>query len=171
MGLTRLLELIFFVYFLTHIPITMFIDGQAVFPKSWYPEQIKDLLDWYCREFKDPMMVIHPAWYKSFIICEVLFQFPFFFAATYAFWKGTCRWIRVPAIVYSTHVATTVIPIIAHIMFYDFSESKNPGPRTTQERMTLSAIYFPYLLVPILILLTMLFNGAYQPTYTKVKRR
>lgn len=76
-----------------------------------------------------------------------------------------------PAIVYSTHVATTVIPIIAHIMFYDFSESKNPGPRTTQERMTLSAIYFPYLLVPILILLTMLFNGAYQPTYTKVKRR
>ena len=50
--------------------------------------QAVELKSWYCRKFKDSMMVDPPAWFKTFIYCEFLFQFPFFFAASYAFIKG-----------------------------------------------------------------------------------
>lgn len=74
---------------------------------------------------------------------------------------GGCKWIRIPAIVYSTHVATTLIPILAHILFYQFPLKPNPGPQTVQERWLLVSIYAPYLLVPVLLLLTMLMSSTY----------
>lgn len=50
--------------------------------------QLKDLLRWYAEEFKDPMVLDPPEWFKSFIFCEALLQTPFFPIAAYAFLKG-----------------------------------------------------------------------------------
>lgn len=36
----RVLELIFFLYFATHIPITLFIDLQALLPEHVYPPAV-----------------------------------------------------------------------------------------------------------------------------------
>lgn len=36
----RVLELIFFFYFATHIPITLFIDLQALLPEHVYPQPV-----------------------------------------------------------------------------------------------------------------------------------
>ncbi|XP_029028140.1 sigma intracellular receptor 2 [Betta splendens] len=157
----RVLELIFFLYFASHIPITLFIDLQALLPGHVYPEPLQALLRWYAEEFKDPMVLDPPHWFKSFIFCEALLQMPFFPVAAYAFLKGGCKWIRTPAIVYSTHVATSLIPILAHILFYEFPVKPHAGPQTLQERWLLMSIYAPYLLVPVLILLTMLFSSTY----------
>ncbi|XP_072247892.1 sigma intracellular receptor 2 [Leuresthes tenuis] len=160
----RVLEIIFFFYFASHIPITFFIDLQALLPDSVYPQSLKDLLRWYAEEFKDPMMLDPPEWFKSFIFCEALLQTPFFPVAAYAFLKGSCKWIRTPAIVYSTHVATTLVPILFHILFYEFPLKPHGGPQTPQERWLLVSIYAPYLLVPVLLLLTMLLSPTYNST-------
>ncbi|XP_078404234.1 sigma intracellular receptor 2 isoform X2 [Cetorhinus maximus] len=166
----RLLEWSFFFYFFTHIPITLAIDLQALLPKDLYPPALQGLLKWYAARFKDPMIMDPPAWFKAFILCEALLQMPFFPVAAYAFYKGGCSWIRTPAIIYSTHVATTVIPILAHILFNDFSASTYPGPKTMSERLSLLAIYTPYLLIPVWILLTMLFSETYNPDKEKKRR-
>ncbi|XP_007565628.1 PREDICTED: transmembrane protein 97 [Poecilia mexicana] len=160
----RVLEIIFFFYFASHIPITLFIDLQALLPEHVYPQPLKDLLKWYAEEFKDPMVLDPPEWFKSFIFCEAFLQMPFFPIAAYAFLKGGCKWIRTPAIVYSTHVATTLIPILAHILFHQFPVKPHPGPQTNWERWLLVSIYVPYLLVPVLLLLTMLLSSKYNPT-------
>ncbi|KAL7848805.1 hypothetical protein SRHO_G00204280 [Serrasalmus rhombeus] len=157
----RFLEIIFFFYFATHIPITLFIDLQALVPEHVYPQALKDVLHWYAADFKDPMVLDPPFWFKSFIFCEALVQLPFFPVAAYAFMKGNCRWIRTPAIVYATHVATSLIPILAHILFHDFPVAPHPGPQTSKERLTLVSVYAPYLVIPIMLLLTMLFSTAY----------
>lgn len=157
----RALEIIFFLYFATHIPITLFIDLQALLPEHVYPQQLKDVLRWYSEEFKDPMVVDPPEWFKSFIFCEAFLQLPFFPIAAYAFLKGGCRWIRTPTILYATHVATTLLPILSHILFYQFPGKPIAGPQTSQERWLLFSIYFPYLLVPLLLLLTMLLSSTY----------
>lgn len=78
--------------------------------------------------------------------------------------SGGCKWIRTPAIVYSTHVATTLVPILAHILFYQFPMKPHPGPQTLQERWLLVSIYAPYLVVPVLLLLTMLLSSTYNST-------
>lgn len=75
--------------------------------------------------------------------------------------SGSCRWIRTPAILYATHVATTLLPILSHILFYRFPGKPLAGPQTSQERWLLFSIYVPYLLVPLLLLLTMLFSSTY----------
>ena len=50
--------------------------------------QLLDTLQWYGREFKDPMMMNPPPWFKSFCVCEIFLQFPFFFPAALAFFNG-----------------------------------------------------------------------------------
>ncbi|GCC24592.1 hypothetical protein chiPu_0002994 [Chiloscyllium punctatum] len=167
---SRLIEWVFACYFFTHIPITLAIDLQALLPGDLYLPALQDLLKWYAARFKDPMMLDPPAWFKAFILCEALLQLPFFPVAAYAFYKGNCSWIRTPAIIYSTHVTTTVIAILAHILFNDFSKSMYPGPKSTSERLTLSAIYIPYLLIPVLILMSMLFNKRYNPDEEKKRQ-
>ncbi|KAM9358897.1 sigma intracellular receptor 2 [Symphorus nematophorus] len=162
----RALEIIFFLYFASHIPITLFIDLQALLPAHVYPQPLRDVLSWYAEAFKDPMVLDPPKWFKSFILCEALFQMPFFPVAAYAFLKGGCKWIRTPAIVYSVHVATTLLPILAHILLYQFPTEPHPGPQSLQERWLLVSIYAPYLLVPLLLLFTMLLSSTYNSTST-----
>ncbi|CAL8336395.1 unnamed protein product [Boreogadus saida] len=133
----------------------------ALLPDQVYPNVLKDLLGWYAEEFKDPMVVDPPTWFKSFILCEALVQMPFFPVAAYAFFKGGCKWIRTPAIIYSTHVATTLVPILAHVLLFPFPLKPHAGPQTSKERLTLVSIYAPYLLVPLMLLFTMLFSSTY----------
>ncbi|CAH2219828.1 transmembrane 97 [Pelobates cultripes] len=169
-SLVRLLEWIFFFYFFSHIPITLLVDLQPILPSSWYPQELLDLMKWYVVSFKDHMMMNPPAWFLSFVYCEGLVQLPFFPVAAYAFYKGGCKWIRIPAIVYSAHVATTVIAIIAHVLFGEFQKYNGVDPPNQKERLTLVSIYAPYLVIPLLILLTMLFSPRYKQE-EKRKRR
>lgn len=160
----RFIDWLFLLYFASHIPISLMFDSQTVLPRWIFPKPLVDTLDWYTVHLRDPMMAEAPAWYHSFCLCEVFFQFPFFFVATYAFWKGIskCRWVRLPLIIYSTHVMTTVIAILYHVNMHDFTSSKHPAPGTPWERIQLSAIYLPYLTIPTAILLDACFSGVYR---------
>lgn len=169
--MARLFDIVFFLYFLTHIPIAMFVDSQAVFPERFYPQKLIDLKNWYCQEFRDPMMMEPPAWFQAFCLCEMFLQFPFFFVAAYAYLKGAskARWIRLPVIIYASHVATTLLAIFHHTLRHDFSKSKYPGPRNMEERLQLCAIYSPFFLVPVMILFDASLNAVYQEP-VKAKR-
>uniref|UniRef100_A0A2R9BDB0 EXPERA domain-containing protein n=1 Tax=Pan paniscus TaxID=9597 RepID=A0A2R9BDB0_PANPA len=155
----RCVEWLLGLYFLSHIPITLFVDLQAVLPRELYPVEFRNLLKWYAKEFKDPLLQEPPAWFKSFLFCELVFQLPFFPIATYAFLKGSCKWIRTPAIIYSVHTMTTLIPILSTFLFEDFSKAsgfKGQRPETLHERLTLVSVYAPYLLIPFVLLIFML---------------
>lgn len=79
--------------------------------------------------------------------------------------SGSCKWIRIPAIVYSVHTMTTLIPILSTFLFEDFSKAngvKAQGPKTFHERLTLIAIYAPYFLIPLMLLLFMLRSPYYK---------
>ncbi|XP_005327864.3 sigma intracellular receptor 2 [Ictidomys tridecemlineatus] len=161
MIVKRSIDFLLGFYFLSHIPITLFLDLQVVLPRQLYSVKLRNLLAWYAEEFKDPLIQSTPVWFQSFVFCELLFQLPFFPAATYAFFKGNCKWIRMPAIIYSVHTLTTLIPILSTFLFGDFSKAsgfKGVGPESFHERITLMAIYAPYFIVPFILLLFMLKN-------------
>ena len=42
----------FLCFFISHIPITILLDGQAFFPRHLYPQVARDVLDWYAITFK-----------------------------------------------------------------------------------------------------------------------
>lgn len=87
--LSRPLDLVYFGYFASHIPITVFADLQSLYPPSIVPQALKDVVAWYSSQYKDPFMSgAAPVWFKSLVFCEALLQLPFFFFACYGLLKG-----------------------------------------------------------------------------------
>lgn len=113
------------------------------------PPFMKEVGAWYAAEYKDHLAnpALAPAWFKTLLWGELLLQLPFFFVALVAWWKKAA-WIRLPALAYGVHTATTLVPILG-----DFLTNTGPTVLFTNfnQRIFLSAIYFPYLAVPALI--------------------
>ena len=135
--MNSILRLVFLIYFITHIPISLCLDFQAIYG-SIYPEALRALQRFYVNTFKDPLFITQPVWFKSFIACEILFQFPFFFIVTYGLLYKQ-NWIRIPCIFYGSHVATTLIPILS-----EFLANKH---LSDIQKFTLFGFYFPYFLI------------------------
>ena len=136
-GSSRIAFLLFFV---SHIPITILIDGQGAF-RSYYPQFLIDVVAWYCDLFGDVLMKDSSSnkndnndslvWFSSMICCEILFQLPFFIVAVKMMMMTTthssassassCKkvedcypeWFRMSCIIYGSHVSTTLVPIIS----------------------------------------------------------
>ncbi|XP_007530784.1 sigma intracellular receptor 2 [Erinaceus europaeus] len=169
----RSLEWLLGFYFLSHIPITLLLDLQMVLSPEYYPAELKNLLQWYAKEFKDPFLLSPQLWFKAFVFCELVFQLPFFPIATYAFFKGGRKWIRTPAIIYSVHTMTTLVPILFTLLFEDFSKAsgfKGQGPKTVIERVTLAFVYAPYFVIPLILLLFMLWSPHYKHEEKRKKK-
>eukprot|EP00798_Chlamydomonas_sp_ICE-L_P018166 gene18166-24598_t len=141
--LSRPFDLVVFIYFATHIPITLLIDSQSIIPSDFYPSWAQDALEWHIKVNGDHLVSSNFPWFQALAACELLFQFPFFFVAAYAF---ACekRWIRIPALIYGVHVATTMIPILG-----DFMMSFSPP------KWQLAAIYSPYFFIPLMLAIRM----------------
>ena len=135
------LRVVLLVFFATHIPATLLIDSQAVLPPRLVPPFAADLLAWHVSRTSDPVMTApFPPWFRALVLGELVFQLPFFFVATYAF---ACRrnWIRIPALVYGVHTATTLLPILLEV----YESTTVPSPAA---RAQLLLLYAPYLILP-----------------------
>ncbi|KAL7520061.1 hypothetical protein ACHAWX_004811 [Stephanocyclus meneghinianus] len=139
-GITRISYLVFFI---SHIPITLLIDGQAFLPRNWYPQSLVDIVDWYVSTFKDKMMS-HPTepWFKSLISLEILFQLPFFVYAVHCLLQHKDGILfRSLCIVYGASTSTTIVPILASIV--------SDSDATFSEKSILLGFYLPYLIFPL----------------------
>jgi hypothetical protein len=133
------------VFLATHIPATIMMDSQALVPAKFVPKFARSLLEFHVNANHDPLMEFQPVWFKSLIAFELLFQLPFFFVGCHAFYHKQ-NWIRVPGIVYGTHTATTLIPILAEILHS--GDIPNAAARAQ-----LFFIYLPYLVIPAMMAL------------------
>ena len=138
-------KIAFLCFFISHIPITILIDGQAFFPRHYYPQILQDVVDWYAATFKDKLMT-HPTnpWFSSLVAIEILFQLPFFFYAVYTMLKR--RDINKNlSIIYGSSTATTLIPIFACIL--------TDEDTTIREKGVLLGFYLPYLIFPMWLIM------------------
>jgi hypothetical protein len=135
------LRIVLLVFWVTHIPATLLVDSQAVLPARLVPSFAADLLAWHVRRTGDPVMTApFQPWFRALVIGELLFQLPFFFVAVYAF-AYRRNWVRIPALVYGVHTATTLLPILSEIWH-------SPKVPSTEARMQLLAMYAPYGILP-----------------------
>lgn len=152
-------------YLISHIPITLFVDGQALIPSSWYPGAVPKMLSWYVGWSHDPLMDPvngQPLWFKSIISAELFLQVPYFLMAVYA-WLTSSNWIRIPTIVYGAHTATTLIPILATIALH--------ADLTNEQKAMLVAIYIPYLLMPLALIWRAASRAVLFPDTTKALKK
>ena len=143
MAISELARGVFLTYFVTHIPATMLIDAQVVLPPRVVPKFARNALRWHISTNNDVLMAHQPAWLRSLVMCELVFQLPFFFVAISALRRrdeGAKGWL----LAYGAHTATTLAPILQYIWESDAIASE-------LERWKLIGVYSPYLVVPLWI--------------------
>jgi hypothetical protein len=149
-NLTGVTRVIFLCFFASHIPVTLFLDSQALLGSFHiHPQELKDFLQEYAIQMKDSLMKrpFDKVWFQSLIACELLFQVPFFWWAVLHFSNISKRSyhyperFRIACLIYGSHTATTLVPILATIL-------TNPEANAV-ERVTLAAVYLPYLIIPL----------------------
>jgi len=146
------------VFFVVHIPCTVLMDAQCLpWARGLVPAFAKAALADHVEINRDRLMTECPAWFQALVACELAFQLPFFFVAAYAFSAGKA-WIRTPALLYGVHTATTLVPILGHILF-----DEDPALGSAPDRLKLAAIYAPWLLVPLLLVARMLRAEPFGP--------
>jgi uncharacterized membrane protein YhdT len=145
----------FLCFFASHIPITLLIDGQAVLA-PFYPQILRDFVLWYCDLFGDVLMrgPNYESWFSSVVLFELLFQLPFFFVSVSIIrrypenHKKTTeqypKWFQKSCLVYGSHVATTLIPIIGTFV--------SSSDMTAQQKVITIGVYSPYFIFPLLLL-------------------
>lgn len=140
----------YLIFFGSHVVITALVDAQAVL-STIYPQRLRDLVAWYCALFGDVLMQYpSPPWFQSLVAGEIVLQVPFFLVALHQMtqpYQGSAhypRWFQTSCIIYGSHVATTLVPILAAFW-------TSPKMTTTQIVATTS-VYLPYLLFPLGIL-------------------
>jgi hypothetical protein len=147
------------VYFITHIPITIFIDAQVVFDRAYFPQFARDLFDFHLRANQDFLFAGCRSSYpyvRWIGACEVFLQLPFFFYAVWGLWNKRNE-MRIPAIIYCTHVPTTVIPAWADFL-------QNPAaPPALSARLQLFALYGIYFVIPCVWLLSLVSSEKIWP--------
>eukprot|EP00245_Coleochaete_scutata_P004462 TRINITY_DN170_c0_g1_i2.p1 TRINITY_DN170_c0_g1~~TRINITY_DN170_c0_g1_i2.p1 ORF type:complete len:173 (+),score=29.68 TRINITY_DN170_c0_g1_i2:68-586(+) len=143
--LQRPVDIIFIIFFIVHIPTSLLIDSQVVLPPGLFPQVLQDLLQFHISTNEDFLVGSKPAWFIGLTMCELLVQVPYFFIASYAFIAGK-QWIQMPSILYGSHVATTLIPILAEFWASSLS---------FEAKVKLTGIYIPYLIIPLWVLFRM----------------
>ena len=149
---------ILFIFFASHIPITLFLDGQYIietYAGIKYPPIFHSVLDFHVKTNSDGIVAANEPWFQGLVLSELFLQLPFFFYAVHCIWNRSNSF-RIPAIVYSSHVCTTLIPIFAQIWIGD--NYLKYGLDTFQKKAILSLIYLPYLLIPLYLLIRSVSN-------------
>ena len=142
---------VYIAYFATHVPATILIDSQAIVPEKYVPSLPK-VVEVHIKQNDDFLMLEQPMWLKSFIVCEILVQLPMFYVLLRKLRKEetNIRWMGVG---YSSHVMTTMVPILTEIY--------------RRGSLTLFMIYFPYFFVPLMLF----YSLSDEPRRSRVRKK
>jgi len=167
----RPLDLLYFSFFLVHIPATLLVDTQHLYPTWLFPPFFHSLQRTYLSMSNDPLLgsatgffgpnVEKPVWFNSFIALEVLFQVPVFFFGARALYKGS-RAIYVLLLIYGASTFTTVLPCITTILHTPETTTAAIGQKiislTFEQRVLLLSSYVPFAVVPLVMTIDMAFR-------------
>jgi len=169
----RPLDLLYFLFFVVHLTATLIVDLQYLYPPSWIPGFMRNLLSFYINMSKDPLMggvtgllgdSTHLMWFKTFIMLEVFFQVPVFILGLRGLYRGS-RSIYPLFLLYGASAATatlacvtTVIqmPSVRYIPGSNIPILENSvGALTYEQRFMLLSSYVPFFLVPLIMAVDM----------------
>ncbi|CAE7221520.1 unnamed protein product [Rhizoctonia solani] len=157
----RPLDLVYFIFFVIHIPATLLMDLQAIIPSGVLPPFFQIIPEFYLSISGDPLiagaMGFHGVptqftWFRTFIIMEGLFQLPMFFLGLYTLKKNS-PYTPILLILYGSHVTTTVIPVLTTTLatptFTSAADAASFTSLNASQLTVLMASYIPFLAVPL----------------------
>jgi hypothetical protein len=90
----RPLDLLFLIYFILHVPITILSDAQPLYQDILQSKVLEDTMRFWVQLSGDPLMkTAYPgskklAWFNGILFIETFLQTPFFLFAIYGLLKS-----------------------------------------------------------------------------------
>lgn len=94
----RPLDLFYFVFFIWHVPISLCVDFQAIYPASIMSRlastPLPAFIEWYKTWSRDPIIVNAATggwewdWIRGFMWVEALFQMPCWIIGAWCLWNS-----------------------------------------------------------------------------------
>lgn len=145
---SRPLDFLYFVFMLIHVPCTVLLDAQALYPRRLVPKVLLDVSEWYIALSGDPLIrgAFHGGpefdWFRAFLYLELIFQLPVFLIAIKAFYAGPPKLQTLYPLIlaYSASSCTTTFACLVY-----FLTSPDPTPF---QMLLLMVGYVPFFLVP-----------------------
>ncbi|KAF8586343.1 hypothetical protein K439DRAFT_1652632 [Ramaria rubella] len=164
---SRPLDLLYFLFFLIHVPATLLIDLQALYPQTLAPGFAKNIVSFYISLSGDPLIAganhyygesYEFAWFRSFLWLELLFQFPVFIIGARGLWKDS-RSIYLLLLIYGASTATTTLSCLTTVLAVptatDAKNALETVAVTDLQRLFLLSSYVPFLIIPVVMTLDM----------------
>ncbi|KAF8817441.1 hypothetical protein BYT27DRAFT_7227145 [Phlegmacium glaucopus] len=160
----RPLDLLYYLFFASHIPATLIIDLQALYKA---PSYLRVPIEFYIGMSRDPLIGVvsgafgdssHLTWFKSFLFLELFFQLPVFFLGLRGLYKGS--WTIYPLLaLYAASTATTTLPCVFQILQTPETTpetlAQNLPSITASQRLLLLSSYIPFFLIPLIMAVDM----------------
>jgi hypothetical protein len=164
---SRPIDLFYFIFFVIHIPATLLIDCQAIWPKELVPKFLQLLPPWYVGMSGDPLIggamgifnnESELAWFKSFLYLEALFQLPVFVIGAYGLWRDS-RGIYGLLVLYGASTCTTTFACVAAVLDTPTTSAATIAQKmvsvTPEQRAMLLSSYVPFFVIPLFLAVDM----------------
>jgi len=153
----RKLDQIWFWFCVIHIPITLLVDLQALYP-PWLiaSTPLPGFMKWYLAYSRDPVVAgamkggVENAWLVTFFWIEAVFQIPTFVVSAIGLRNNDKR-VYPLLLAYGASTATTVLPIIVWVLHPECATPQF----TPAELNNLLGSFVPFFLIPLGIALDM----------------
>jgi hypothetical protein len=134
--------------------------GQAKVDEIYSGLGLGGILEKWGRDHGDHLVLEKPLWFRAIVWGEICLQFPFVCFAIVA-WLRRSESVRVPALCYSAHVLTTMIPIMAELVV---GKDKPAPPETI-------LIYGIWVFFPLLMLFRCMPSPMFPTDATTAKKK
>ena len=166
-------DFIYASFLAVHIPATLLIDCQAVYPSTYKPWFLEALMQWYHAAFRDPLIggisgrfnSKHGLgggggegleWFKTFVYLELIFQLPIFIIGFLGLYHNNKKVYPV-LLAYAASSATTTLACLVSL----WTTPESTPARLAQDVPCVSAVqravlvgsYASFFVVPLVMAL------------------
>ncbi|KAF2673450.1 hypothetical protein BT63DRAFT_421600 [Microthyrium microscopicum] len=137
---SRKRDLMYFIFFLTHIPIIITVDCYNLWPASLRPAFMDDIREFYITTYQDQFFISPPAWFNTYIWLEALYHLPISVWAVSALLRDDPK-VPLHLLVFALETAVTTLTCISdYLSWSSFSND---------QKVQLAYLYVPYLALSV----------------------
>ncbi|KAF2442925.1 hypothetical protein P171DRAFT_455854 [Karstenula rhodostoma CBS 690.94] len=111
-------DLVYLVFFLTHIPVMLAFDLTSYYPVAVKPSWMTDVRTWYVATYGDRFFYNAPPWFSTFTLLELLYHLPLSFWAIPALIRNDPR-IPLALLVFALETSITTVTCLAEMLSWD----------------------------------------------------
>ncbi|KAK2759528.1 hypothetical protein FQN54_003007 [Arachnomyces sp. PD_36] len=145
----RKADLLYFIFFIIHVPVMLCIDLVPLYPESFRPEAFLQLRAFYIETYGDKNFTEPTAWFMAYTWMEALYHLPLSIWAVGALCRDDPM---VPVHLLAWGVQTVITTLTCLVEAWSWTDM------TSDEKLAITYLYGPYIALAGVMVLDMFFR-------------